>query len=121
MRFGFQLLAESIAPSERKLELVRRIVTYEHSLKSNALDAVFEFFDGLRRDGGVDFSNVVDRWSRDSIARLVHSPCCLIDDLEDSPESHSRFIVSFSTQLDQEHGIDVLVDHWQIVDCGCLV
>ena len=118
---GFQLFAESNTPSERKLDLVRRIVTYEHSLKSDALNAVFKFFDGLRRDHGVDFSGVIDHWSHDAVARLVHSPCCLIDDTEENPESHSRFIVSFSTQLDEEHGIDVLVNHWQIVDCGCLV
>ena len=117
----FQLFAESIAPREDKLDLVRRIVTYEHSLKRDALDAVFNFFDGLRRDHGVDFSNVIEHWSQDAVARLVHSPCCLIDDLEDNSESHSRFIVSFSTQLDEEHGIDVLVNHWRIVDCGCLV
>ncbi|WP_461509414.1 hypothetical protein [Rhodopirellula baltica] len=117
----FQLLVESNAPRERDLDLIRRIVAYERSLTGDAMDAVFNFFSGLRNDHGVDFSAVVDRWSRDSVAKVVHSPSCLIDDLDDEPGFKNRFIVSFSTDLDPEHGVDVQVDQWRIVDCGCRV
>lgn len=117
----FQLLVESNTPSGLQLDLIRRIVTYERSLKGDAMNAVFKFFDGLRRDHGVDFSTVIDHWSRDSVAKLVHSPSCLIGDFDDHPGSENQFIVSFSTQLDPEHGVDIRVDQWRIVDCGCLI
>lgn len=117
----FQLLVESNAPGEYELDLIRRIVTHERSLQKVAMDAVFKFFDGLRRDHGVDFSAAIDRWSYHSVAETVHSPSCLINDLDDRSESGNRFIVSFSTQLDPEHGVDIQVDQWRIVDCGCLL
>jgi len=120
-QLGFQLLVEACRPSKSELDLVRRIVAYEYSLKGEALDAIFAYFDDLRRNHGVDFPEAIGGWSRDQVADLVHSPCCFIDDLSDDVNSKACFIISFSTDLDEEHGVDVLVNDWQVVDCGCLV
>lgn len=119
----FQILPETPFPQPDELALVQAIVAHPNSIREQVLDAIFRFFDGLRTEHDVDFSATAPNWTRDHVASTLTGPCCFIsaDDRSNAPPS--RFLLTFETDLDPEHGVDVEVgtDEWTVTDCGWLI
>ncbi|KAA1257206.1 hypothetical protein LF1_56060 [Rubripirellula obstinata] len=117
----FTLLCESAFPRESDVERIRSIATHPTSIEIELHQAAFDFFDRLRTEHSVDFSSCLPKWSHDSVIDSLGPPSALIDDLDDTPSSRNAFLVSYSTDLDPEHGVDILVKDWTVTDCGHLI
>ena len=117
----FQVLCDSPTPAESVVAKVREMVDYPNSMERELNDAVFAYFDDLRTQHAVDFSLVLPVWTFDGVIDTLRFPLVLIDKLLDDESPRVDYLISFSTELDDEHGVDVSLCDWTVTGCGCLV
>ena len=120
-KLDFLVLCDSPTPPESIVARVRGMVDYPNSMKRELNDAVFAYFNDLRTQHAVDFSAVLPVWSFDGVIDTLRLPSVLINEPLGGETPRVDYLISFSTELDEEHGVDVSICDWTVTGCGCLV